>query len=430
MAARVAVAGGGLAGLACGALLARAGAQVTVYEGGPGLGGMAATLTRGGFLWNWGGHALYRDGPGVPVLRELGVDPDGFMVQAAPYMEILRNGRILPAPFGPEGPFAQVLDAADQLELGGVFAALPATRREDLASVRFADWLDAHVRRPRVREVVLALVRLSTYVHDPALQSADAAIGQLRLSLSGAWYLHGGWQQLVTGLRRAAESAGAAIRTHARVAAVEHGRSVEAVRMSDGTTVPVDAAVVAVGGPRAAARLLDGPGADVVAGWSRRAVPVKVATWDLSLRRQPAGSVWVLGADVPVYVNVHSHFARVAPPGAAMVHVVRYLGGKRPDGAHRVEMEHALDQALPGWRDELVDERFLPALTVTHDHPSAATGGLPGRPGPLVDDVEGLAVVGDWIGARGLLADAVLASAEKAASELSEYLTSSAEALV
>lgn len=421
---RIAVAGGGLAGLAAAALLARDGHAVTLYEGKT-LGGMAASEDHGGFRWNWGGHALYRKGPGVPVLRELGLRPRGFVVRGAPFMEAMHGGEILPAPFSARTALSPLLDGADRLEVTRAMAAIPLDARgprlRALDHVTVSAWLDRHVTRPRARELVLALVRLSSFTHDPDRQAASAAVRQLQLALYGVWYLHDGWQQLVDGLRAAAVAAGVRIREHARVEAVEHDDRVRAVRLADGERVTVDAAVVAVGGPRAAAKVLDGPAADVVDGWAGRALPVRAATYEVNLRGKPRGGhVWVLGVDQPVYVNVHSHFARgVAPEDGTLVQVLRYLGPAEPGAAYRAEIEAALDVALPGWRDDVIDERYLPGLVVMHDTPAAAGGGFAGRPGPLVPGVDGLAVTGDWTGGRGILADAALASAKLAATALS-----------
>jgi hypothetical protein len=49
---------------------------------------------------------------------------------------------------------------------------------------------------------------------------------------------------------------------------------------------------------------------------------------------------------------------------------------------------------------------------------TAAGGGLAGRPAVEVPEVPGLYLAGDWVGAEGLLADASLASARRAAHAL------------
>ena len=69
----------------------------------------------------------------------------------------------------------------------------------------------------------------------------------------------------------------------------------------------------------------------------------------------------------------------------------------------------------PGWRDVLVARHFLPAMTVSHALTTAAQGGTVGRPGPHVPGIHGLYVAGDGVGPEGLLADASLASAQRAA---------------
>ena len=54
-------------------------------------------------------------------------------------------------------------------------------------------------------------------------------------------------------------------------------------------------------------------------------------------------------------------------------------------------------------------------MVVTHALVDGRQGGPAGRPGPAVPEVRGLFVVGDWIGPEGMLVDASLASARRAA---------------
>ena len=59
-----------------------------------------------------------------------------------------------------------------------------------------------------------ALFRLSTYCDDLERMSAGAALDQLKLALAGnVWYLDGGWQTLVDGLREQAARAGPSFAT-------------------------------------------------------------------------------------------------------------------------------------------------------------------------------------------------------------------------
>ena len=69
----VVVIGGGMAGLTAACYLARAGADVTLFEKAPNLGGRAASRDFDGFRFNRGIHALYTGGATSRVLQELGI---------------------------------------------------------------------------------------------------------------------------------------------------------------------------------------------------------------------------------------------------------------------------------------------------------------------------------------------------------------------
>jgi phytoene dehydrogenase-like protein len=147
-------------------------------------------------------------------------------------------------------------------------------------------------------------------------------------------------------------------------------------------------------------------------------MPVKAACLDVALSRLPDPRArFALGIDAPLYFSVHSASASLAPAGAAMIHVAKYL---RPDHTARAEddereMEGLLDLVQPGWRKVIVYRRMLPDMIVMNAIATVQTEGTEGRPGPAVPDVPGLFVAGDWVGREGLLVDASLASAKQAA---------------
>jgi hypothetical protein len=124
---------------------------------------------------------------------------------------------------------------------------------------------------------------------------------------------------------------------------------------------------------------------------------------------------------------VHSNVAHVAPPGAATIHVARYLapGEGAPSEA---ELLAVLEHLQPGARELVVEQRFLPRLVVMHDIVRASRAGYAGRPGVRVPGVENAALVGDWVGGEGLLADATFASARAAAAALGAPLDARAAA--
>jgi phytoene dehydrogenase-like protein len=150
-------------------------------------------------------------------------------------------------------------------------------------------------------------------------------------------------------------------------------------------------------------------------------VPVKAACLDVGLSKLPRPQIsFALGLDRPYYFSVHSKTANLAPAGQSMVHVAKYLALEEQTPAQELEreLEGVLDLAQPGWRQVLLERRFLPNLVVVNAVATAAMGGIAGRPGPQVPGMRGLYVAGDWVGSEGWLSDAGLASAKRAAALL------------
>ncbi len=406
----VVVVGGGLGGLAVAVLLARGGRKVTLLEKSKHLGGRAHTTEVEGYHFNLGPHALYLGGAAARVLGRLGVPMPGRSPGEGSFA--LRGGRLHALPAGAVSLLmTDLLGAAGKLELGRVLTGLTKTDAGTLGGRSVSEWLDEHVTRAEVREVVEAFFRVSTYCADTSAMAAEVAVEQFQLARKGVRYLDGGWSELVRALARMAGEAGvevvgsAKVESVVREAGVTPGR-VRGVRLADGTEYEVEAVVVA-GGPRDVAALL--PGDEGVAGWAAETKPVKAATLDVGLSTLPRPrALFALGTDRPWYVSVHSAWARLAPEGGAMVHVAKYLGGAE-ETADEAELEGVLDVLQPGWREHVVTKRFLPGLTVMNALP---TKSLEKRPGPRVEHVRGLYVVGDWVGREGMLVDASLASAE------------------
>jgi hypothetical protein len=93
---------------------------------------------------------------------------------------------------------------------------------------------------------------------------------------------------------------------------------------------------------------------------------------------------------------------------------MRFSEEQSPDRI-REELESFLDQLQPGWRQEVITSRFLPRLLVTNGLVTAERGVTLLEETPQVPEIPGLYVAGDWLVKQGMLADAALASAKKAA---------------
>ena len=396
------IVGAGLAGLTAATHLAQSGRRPLVLERNSELGGRARTDDLDGWLFNHGGHALYRDGIGHQALRALGVEVSG---DAPP----LTGGQLIIGDKATVLPIdarrliqTRALSAGGKLQFGKLMATLGKLDASSYADVTVDDWLGKY--RPDVQAVAKAFVRLSTYSGATDVMSADAAISQLSGAQAGVLYLHDGWAALCEQIANAADSAGATITPGAAVSSITK-RDIMFTVASAETTFTATTVIVAAGGPQLTARLL-GVNADT---FGTIGPPPEAAVLDLALDTMPANYRFALGVDEPTYFSVHSPPARLAPRGKVAAVAMRYLspGDDGSADAHRASLDAIARVAGIG---APVRSRFLRRMTVTNGLPIAAAGGVAGRPGIEMARMPGVFVAGDWVGPRGLLADAAIAS--------------------
>ncbi len=415
--ADVVVVGSGVAGLAAATYLARAGRSVLLFEKSTATGGRAASQRHQGYIFNLGAHALYSKSPAIAILNELGV---AFPGGTPGGIRCVNGGSNYLAPVDTASLLrTELLAPSAKWEAGRVLLKLQLAKPESLAGTSLRTWLSREVRHESVRRLLEASARVVTYTNAPEQLSMGLFVEQLQQATKGkVIYVDGGWQTLVDGLEGVAQSAGVRIVTGARVESVEHSEgSVSGVLLNDGTTCQAKAAIVAVG-PGDAAQLVKGEESEALRGWAESAVPVEVACLDVALRRlpQPRNKV-VMGIDRPLFLTVQSEFSRVTADGGVLLYALKYLDPAAPQDAEadKRDLEEWLDHTQSGWRDEVVERRYLPHLLVSNSLVTAAHGGTMGRPAPAVPGVRNLYVAGDWIGAEGILVSASLSSARAAA---------------
>jgi phytoene dehydrogenase-like protein len=396
----VIVVGGGLAGLAAGATAAHAGAAVVVLEAHE-PGGRARTSERDGFVLNLGVHAQFLGGAGATVLQSLGIGLTG----AAPPMDryrMLAGGEAHVLPIGPESlQRTTFLGDADKRQLEALVGRLGELDPAGLGGESVGGWLARQDLRPRAERVVRALFRLSTYAADLDELAADAGIAQQQIAArSGVRYLDGGWAQMIDALR-----AETPVRSGAGVRTVFGDPRGAVVETHDGE-LRAGAVVVAAGTPAAARRVLPGD-----PGWGDLGEPVTAACLDVGVRRVPSPG-YLVGVDEPIYGTTQSPPARQAPDGSAVVAAIRY--GARSAREDRPALEEHL-RLVGVHDDDVVVERFLARMVVSGAMPRAASGGLRGRPSITATGMPRVFLAGDWVGPRGLLSDAALASGHAAA---------------
>lgn len=414
----IAIAGGGLAGLATAAYLARDGHRVTLFERSSTPGGRAATTEHAGYLHNMGPHALYPGGEGVAVLAELGVAYTGNRPDLAGVA--VRRGRAFALPVGGRSLLTtRMFGVRARLEAGRQLLALPKTPADDTRTL--AEWLATEFTQPAARDYASALGRVATYSNATEHVGLNDVARQFVRAGGGVLYIDGGWQTLVNGLRAIAEAAGATVVTGRRVESVVEGPRL-GLRLVGGEIVDADAVVLAV--PPAVARDL-APGSRALAAHAADAVPALAACLDIGLRRMPnPRRRFALGMDEPFYLSTHSLYARLAPEGRVLVSAAKYVpAGEEPDAARTLaELEGFLDVVQPGWRELEEHRQYLPNMVVQSAVPRADRGGIAGRPKPAVEELPGLFIAGDWVGDGGWLTDGTLGSAKRAAAAVAAWL--------
>lgn len=399
------VVGAGLAGLAAATLLAHDGHRVLVLDGGR-PGGRARSDVVADQRVNRGAHALYDTGEASAVLARLGVRWTGRPPE-------IRAGRLrvgdttVAQPSSPvRAMTSRALRVRDKVALARFLGALDSV--DAPAGVSAQSWFEGRGLSGRGLDLVCSLARVATYCGDLDRLSADAVTVQLRRALAGVTYVDGGWQVLVDGLLAAAHRAGATVVTHTPVVSVEGDAGHWSVEVPGGS-VHTSVVLLAHGGPGETSRVIGD--ADL---WPPSGEPVTAACLDLVT----TGGVGVAASATPVLFSLDDplYLSRHAP---AVVQLLRY--GARSAAQDRAQLvEHA---AVAGYDvDSVASTRFLARMVVAHSVPSPDTGGLAGRPGVDVPGNRGLFVAGDWVGGRGLLADAALASAEEAAAAASSVL--------
>lgn len=374
-----------------------------------GRGGRAATDQVGRFRFNRGAHALYRTTPGRAVLRRLGVQ-----AKAHPPPTRGAQGRLgervglLPVDAGTLAR-TELLGRREKLKGARLLAGVRRWRPDDLAGLTAAAWLDRLGVDGTLRQLFEALIRLTSYVADTDLVSADLVAAQIQAALTGnVDYLDNGWADLVDGLAVAARRNGARFEAGARVQAVVPGGDGSHVELEDRWIV-ARRVVLAVGTPQVAAALLP----EAPRSWRQTGPAVHTACLDLGLASVPP-TAFLLGIDRPLYLSRHAPPGELAPPGGAVYHTILYQ--RHDDDPAPAEARAALEahcRAAGIEPDRAEESRYLHRMVTTGALPTPETGGMRGRPG-VDTGIDGILVAGDWVGPAGHLADAALVSGEAA----------------
>jgi len=409
---RVAVIGGGLAGITAALDCAAAGAQVTLVEVRPRLGGAAYSFEREGLRMDNGQHVFLRSCPAYrELLERLG---SSHRVSIQPRLEIpvlkpgarramLRRGA-LPAPLHLAGALARYPHLSLSQRARAALAALALARLdlsdETLDRVTLGAWLDSHHQGPEAVSALWDLIALPT-LNLPAAEASLAlgafvfANGLLSGADAGDIGFHAAALSETIGepAAPALSGAGAEVRLGWRAERLERtAQGFEVHGPGDGLSA--EAVIVAVPHTRAGALL-----EPLIAGSARRLEELgssPIVNLHVVYDRPVSEERFAAGVGTPVQYLFDRTSAAGAPAGHQYL-AVSLSGAEREMGesvdALRERYLPALSALLPRAREATVE-----AFMVTREHAAtfrAAPGVAALRPGPRTS-VPGLVLAGAW----------------------------------
>jgi len=374
----VVVVGGGVTGLATGALLAKGGKRVTVLEKGNQPGGRAYTREEKGFTLNYGPRAIYRPDTGVfaELFRRLGRPKPTFG-----YPEAVRSYWADGERWGAVGAKAHQVMTTKLFPLGTRMAfaktmlALRAEKPERLGDETWGAWVDRHTSDPALRRFLRAFGTVNTYTRPSDTLSARFLVDHIQRNIladNAVGYMEGGWRSMYDAFIDELQRNGGALVTGARVERLEvrDGRAVAAV--THDARYEADAFVCTL--PAQDAPSVAEPGSELareLAQWAALE-DVRACTVDLGLSRplRSDDATYVYDVRHDLYYSVHSESAHdLAPAGGWMLHAMAYLSPEEAAddtlaAARKDELVAGLDRWFAGWRDAVVVERTLPNVRV------------------------------------------------------------------
>jgi phytoene dehydrogenase-like protein len=415
----VAVVGSGMAGLTASIFLRKLGAEVTVFESADVPGGRARSLDKDGFEINLGPHALYVLGAANIILKELGINITGGPPPTDTSVAITESD-LFELPLSAGSIFrTKLFSTAEKFEFALWFGKIMMAKADEASGISLVQWLSG-VHSTLVRQALLAIFRLATYVSAPDLMSAGAALKQLQMSARGVViYPDGGWQQIVDALTKLNKSEETHLLLESPVTLVAEKQDQVEITTRDGSIHMFDYAVLALT-PSAVLKLLGDLCPKDLTTTINRLTTVRASCLDVCLSSLPNNSIhFALGVDQPIYFSVHSINSQLAPSGGALLHVAKYLAPEEDVSRDMEEMlSKVLDRLQPGWRDFLVFKRFLGQIPVTYRLPTYQDESAGAFPKAKVPGLERIYLAGDWVGTGHLLSDCSMASAKEAAHEI------------
>ncbi|MES9683588.1 hypothetical protein ABWK22_11820 [Gottfriedia acidiceleris] len=293
---------------------------------------------------------------------------------------------------------------------------------EEINHISLEEYLNRKITSRRVKNLILAFIRVSTFTSNSELISAGVAIGQLRSAK--VMYINEGWQSIVNDLIKKANQLGVTIQNSIVVSKITGSYPNINLILKNDTRINTSC-LLSTFNPIDLVKLIEEPISDSFLQKCNQMIPVKAACLDLVMKGLPNPKLnFALGVDQPWYFSNHSSVAKLSnKEGEIVVHLMKYLNSVNETDSKKdeEELEGLLDVLQPGWRDYVISRRYLPKLIVSNDikkpfqkldnHLSNSDVGL-----------EGIYIAGDWVGETELLLNASLTSVKNATKLINEKL--------
>ncbi|BCJ88413.1 phytoene desaturase family protein [Effusibacillus dendaii] len=369
---KVAVIGGGLAGLSAAARLSHYGFDVTLLEKAPKLGGRAITIPVKGFHFNFGAHAIY--GRDTSILRkyehELGLKVDwaDFSPKKAHYD---LGTFTTPVPATLEGLMqTKVLDAQNKLRFAyDIFKTISTMERGE-EGILIGDYLKKEP--PQVRDFLLTLGSSNFFTNEPEKIPSPLFFRYYRRLFSTrkpVAYIRGGWQSIIEGLESILLRNGGKIVSKEKIESVvvENG----AVRSVIGKENQYDADhFVFCVPPSVLVSLFEStPYRELLAEYNRYESN-QVVVYDIGLQKRiESPFTYIYHKGERIFITDISYYDPTCiPEGGQLMQAVAYLN-KEEINANKMDeklehIEFVYDKHFPGWRDLLAAKRISKKATV------------------------------------------------------------------
>jgi protoporphyrinogen oxidase len=258
----VAVLGGGIAGLSAAWKLAEAGVGVNLYEAAPVLGGMAGSMHRDGYIWDFGPHRFHSANPAIiQTVRDLLGDD---LRDRDRKTRVYFMNRFFDYPLNASNLLTNLPKSLAALSLLDFIGMKIRHRIRPAADDSFESWVVNRFGR-RLYDIYFGPYTAKVWGRDPSKLSASWAAQRVAvvdlwdlmlrvLHLRGGdngfhhsefkdlfWYPKHGIGQIAEAMAERARAHDAHLHTRARITAIEHdGHAIRAIRYSSGDETFVD----------------------------------------------------------------------------------------------------------------------------------------------------------------------------------------------